>query len=197
MDTDRQLKENHVYVKLLAQSISEGKSGIEGTARMYKVVMKKGSWHAFKNEFQEEVRPADYKAFIESQYPEGVGISFDILEKLIKDDPEALSIHTHEKTAKHGGDHMSEEYKSKSYNINLATKGTSKEYGLRKLRKDREDLHERVIQGELSVNKAMIEAGYRKKKVRVNIDSGAVVKMILKNFSKEDITDIIGMLRGE
>ncbi len=75
--------------------------------------------------------------------------------------------------------------------------GTSRQYALRRLRKSAPELHDKVIQGKLSPNKAMIEAGYRKKKVSVHIDSGAVAKMILKYFSKEDITDIIGMLEGE
>lgn len=35
--------------------------------------------------------------------------------------------------------------------------------GLRRLRKDRPDLHERVLAGEVSVNAACIEAGFRKK----------------------------------
>jgi hypothetical protein len=41
--------------------------------------------------------------------------------------------------------------------------GNSKEAGLRRLRKERPDLHEKVLAGEISVNKASIEAGFRKK----------------------------------
>ncbi len=41
--------------------------------------------------------------------------------------------------------------------------GTSTDYALRRLRKDRPDLHQRVLNKELSPNAAMIEAGFRVK----------------------------------
>jgi hypothetical protein len=40
--------------------------------------------------------------------------------------------------------------------------GTSREAALRRLRKDRPDLHERVIARELTPHAAMVEAGFRK-----------------------------------
>ncbi len=39
--------------------------------------------------------------------------------------------------------------------------GTSKQSSLRRLRKDRPDLHQRVINKEVSAHAAMIEAGYQ------------------------------------
>lgn len=47
-------------------------------------------------------------------------------------------------------------------NNSLRPDGTSKDAGLRRLRKDRGDLHQQVISGEKSVNAAMVEAGFRK-----------------------------------
>jgi hypothetical protein len=41
--------------------------------------------------------------------------------------------------------------------------GTSRATALRRLRKDRPDIHARVLKGELSAHAAMIEAGFRKK----------------------------------
>lgn len=48
-----------------------------------------------------------------------------------------------------------------------APTGTSTEAALRRLRKDRPDLHQRVINGELSAHAAMIEAGYYKQSALV------------------------------
>ncbi len=45
--------------------------------------------------------------------------------------------------------------------IIITEQGNSKEYALRKLKKSAPRLHKRVIQGELSANKAMVEAGFR------------------------------------
>ncbi len=41
--------------------------------------------------------------------------------------------------------------------------GTSREYTLRRLRRDRPELAEMVIGGKLSANAAAIEAGFRKR----------------------------------
>ena len=48
----------------------------------------------------------------------------------------------------------------------LRPTGTSRAAALRRLRKDRPDLHTRVLGGELSAHAAMIEAGFRKKAAR-------------------------------
>jgi len=48
----------------------------------------------------------------------------------------------------------------------LAPTGNSESYAHRKLRKDRPDIHARVLAGELSPHAGMIEAGFRKKRER-------------------------------
>jgi hypothetical protein len=48
--------------------------------------------------------------------------------------------------------------------IHVRPSGTSTERALRRLRKDRPDLHARVLAGEISANAGMIEAGFRKKR---------------------------------
>jgi len=44
-----------------------------------------------------------------------------------------------------------------------APTGTSAAYAIRRLRKDRPDIHQRVLDGELTAHAGMIEAGFRKK----------------------------------
>ena len=50
--------------------------------------------------------------------------------------------------------------------IRLTDYGTSSRYAIAKLRKDRPDIHARVLNGELTPNAGMVEAGFRKKAVR-------------------------------
>ncbi len=61
-----------------------------------------------------------------------------------------------------GGDRQSES-KSISDNITNASvdRGTSKSYTVSRLKRDRPDLFERVVSGDLSANRAAIEAGFR------------------------------------
>jgi len=72
---------------------------------------------------------------------------------------------------KAGGDRRSEAYRTKvdtqQNDVNLdQPDGNSRATALRRLRKDRLDLHARVMNGELSAHAAMIETGFRKRHQR-------------------------------
>ena len=51
-------------------------------------------------------------------------------------------------------------WENKVDNINLKGGGTSRAYALARLDRDRPDLAQRVLSGELSANAAAIEAGF-------------------------------------
>ncbi len=57
----------------------------------------------------------------------------------------------------------------KDYNVILSSKpvGNERSYALRRLRKDRPDLHKKVIVFEMSPHAAMVEAGFRPKTITV------------------------------
>lgn len=81
------------------------------------------------------------------------------------------------------------QYISSVYNVNEATptKGNSKAYGLSRLEKYRPDLYEAVIEKEMSVNEAMIEAGFRTKTHTVKEDADYVAKWIKRTFGKDQV----------
>ena len=69
-----------------------------------------------------------------------------------------------------------------------APQGTSADAGRRRLRKDRPDLHERVLSGELSVHAAMVEAGFRKPTATVpKNDVDAITRWLRKNLTTDQI----------
>jgi hypothetical protein len=53
--------------------------------------------------------------------------------------------------------------------VNRRSDGNSAAAAMRRLRKDRPDLHARVLTGELTANGGMVEAGFRKKRQRARI----------------------------
>lgn len=60
--------------------------------------------------------------------------------------------------------------------------GNTKSAALRRLRKDRPDLHKQVIDKNMSAHKAMVEAGFRKKTISISItDPESAAKAILKH----------------
>lgn len=92
-----------------------------------------------------------------------------------------------------GGDR----HKNQGNNITLQ-RGDSAEYTLRRLKRDRPDLAEKVINEELSPNQAAIEAGFRKKKVAVNMDDPESAARTIKRYMDSDNVDaLIRLLRGE
>jgi hypothetical protein len=56
-------------------------------------------------------------------------------------------------------------------NVHIRPSGNSRAAFLRRLRKDRPDIHARVLAGELSPHASMIEAGFRKQPVRNKADA--------------------------
>jgi hypothetical protein len=79
----------------------------------------------------------------------------DKIEAIIKSDIESLALFREAIVERPGGDRQSE---TKSINDNiintLSSQGTSKAYIVSRLKRDRPDLFERVVAGELSANKA-------------------------------------------
>lgn len=75
--------------------------------------------------------------------------------------------------------------------------GTTRQAALRRLKKDRPDMHKRVLSGELSANKAMIEAGFRKQRFSSARDPEALAAKIKKEFTREEIDTIKNILSEE
>lgn len=55
--------------------------------------------------------------------------------------------------------------------IDRTPRGTTATYAIARLRRDRPDIHDRVLAGEISPHAGMIEAGFRKKAVRKRLTS--------------------------
>jgi hypothetical protein len=73
--------------------------------------------------------------------------------------------------------------------------GTSREAALRRLRKDRPDLHEQVLSGELTPHRAMVVAGFRNETMTVpKNDMTALVETLKKRLSPEQIDEIKSLL---
>ncbi len=67
----------------------------------------------------------------------------------------------------------------------------------RHLRIVRPDLHKKVLLKELSINRAMIEAGLRKNTFAVATDVSKICSAIKEKFTPGQIAEIIEQLQGE
>ena len=69
--------------------------------------------------------------------------------------------------------------------------GNSRENAIRRLKKFRPHLLEKVEKGELSYSQAMIQAGLKSKSAQFNPDSSqSVIVAILRHYNREQIQDI-------
>jgi hypothetical protein len=131
------------------------------------VVLRKDCWRRRYDKRLKRVIEFDrFEDFVTTPPLEGLGASIDLLRKMCQDDIEACDLIDRVTAGRWGGDRKSE-HAIKDANSNLdeleKPTGTTRRYALRRLRKDRPDLHARVLGGELSANAAMVEAGFRRK----------------------------------
>jgi hypothetical protein len=83
-------------------------------------------------------------------------------------------------------------------NISTLEYGTSETYTVRRLRRDRPDLADRVEQGALSANAAAIQAGFRPKTITVPVTKPETVARSLRKYmSADDIAKLIALLAGD
>lgn len=148
------------------------------------------------------------REMLEAPPPHGAGIKADDALRLIgfthpheannRDKHKALEDmrrvvrdELHEKIGKHGGDRTETR---QGNNITLKQRGTSEDYTIRRLRRDRPDLADRVIAGELSANAAAIEAGFRVKRSAVALDPESIAALVIRNLTVEQIEELIERL---
>ena len=104
------------------------------------------------------------RALITEPFPRGWSEQPDKIEAIIKADVESLALFR-EAMVEGPGQPKTTEAKSINDNVinTLSSQGNSKAYTVSRLKRDRPDLFEKVVAGELSANKAAIEAGFRRK----------------------------------
>jgi hypothetical protein len=85
---------------------------------------------------------------------------------------------------------------AKGNNITFSSeqRGTSEDYTLRRLRRDRPDLVERVFEGELSANAAAIEAGFRDKAITIPFNPEGAARALARKFTIDELHRLVELL---
>lgn len=134
------------------------------------------------------------RALITEKPIRGWGQNPDKIQAVIQDDAEALALFREAMKGEEGGDKKSH---AKITNNNIigddcrTVQGTSKAYTISRLKRDRPDLFERVVAGELSANRAAIEAGFRK--VPTTLEQ---IKTMWSKATPEERTEFIQYLES-
>jgi hypothetical protein len=136
-----------------------------------------------------------FTEFVTTPPLEGLGANMDLIRRICRGDTETVDLLDAAVKGQQG------KRTDLVYNIHEVTErpsGTSLSSALRRLRKERPDLHQRVLSdNEFSANAAMVEAGFRTKTITIPIDPKRAAKSIKKHFSEDQIEDLVGELSYE
>jgi len=177
-------------VAALHEAVKYGQGQIAAVPDLVKKVIREDAWRKYSLPHSPTVVHTypTFQAFVE----DWLHITVGDLEAICKGrgDMEALSLLTEVTKNREGRPTVD--------NINSLARpaGTSSTYALRRLRKDREDLHAKVTNGEMTTNAAMVEAGFRQKQITIMLDPARAARTINRHFDKAQRRQLIELIES-
>lgn len=128
--------------------------------------------------------------FITASPLPGLGSDVATIKQVCHEDKEALDMldKALEATERRG---RPEKINNNIIDLDPCPQGTSKQRAIRTLRKKRPDLHTKVMTGELTPHRAMIEAGLRDETITIPNDPLKASRRLLKHFSGDTLTTLL------
>lgn len=189
------LKKNANLVEALGSSLRSGDHGLKAVPGLVKRVLAEEAWRSFVTQRGELVEYDRFEEFVATPPLKGLGASIDLVRTLVRGDPVALDLFDQATLGSHGGDRHSESFKLDNIQLEGHPSGTSREAGLRRLRKDRPDLHAEVLAGALSTHAAMVKAGFWRKKISVPVDTPQnAARALRRNLTPEAVEELARLL---
>lgn len=194
-----ELIENDVVVDVLSKAIKWGGANLRDVPPLIKRILLENRWQKrIVQETGEIVTFDKFVEFVTTPPLEGLGADLKLIKRMCDGDAEALDLIDRATVEGQGARIDLNTDTSLYYNeVDRTTQGTSKEYAIRKLRKDRPDLHAKVLANELTPHAAMIEAGFRQKTIAIPLDTYKAAQIIRRNFTTEQIDELIDELTND
>jgi hypothetical protein len=207
MDPKEILVRNGAKVNLLSRSIKEGAASLDNIPTLIRQVIEEQMWREYLDEKTGELfRFDNFREFVETPPPDGLGTSVATLIRLCVDDP--LVVDLIDEMVQYSlidfaaaSLALKKEEEAKTDGRKHIATGTSRQAGLRKLRKYAEgnpkieQLRQAVLAGEISVNKALVEAGLRAERFTITKDPEKAAEALKRSFSQEELKQLIRLLR--
>jgi hypothetical protein len=177
------LRENDYVVEDVRLCLSKSEY-LADLPRLLRELLEKRAW--VDRVIARNDRPAHNETFAQfiTRAPlEGLGMKIDTIRDILRGDLATLDLIDHELQRGPGRPSAEETFD----NIQeFAPTGTSRLRAIRDLRAARPDLHARVITGELTPHRAMVEAGLRDHTMTVSVDDPAeVAAFVRRHFTPE------------
>lgn len=192
MPTDKR-READIVVDCLRSAVMEGGAGLKDVPGLLRRTIDEELWRERVILRTGEVQRFDrFIDFVIEQPLEGLGADIATLKRLCSGDAAALN------AIDRAIQNPSHKHISDVDIINVKRPdGTSATAALRRLRKDRPDLHERVIAGEVSPHAAMVAAGFRVRSLSIPTEPNGAARAIRRHFTADQIDALIEALQHD
>ncbi|GMU54983.1 MAG: hypothetical protein AMXMBFR33_41290 [Candidatus Xenobia bacterium] len=210
--TPSRLLQNEGVVTILRSALGEA-DGLANIPGLLKRTIVNECWRIRQCDISGRIYEfRTFEEFVDALPLEGLGSSMAQLRDLCRRDPEALDLL--DKVTQRIGGRPAKEEPTEPYAeeagpretfdsvkgfpevapVALAPTGNSCAAALRRLRKDRPDLHAEVLAGNKSPHAAMVEAGFRRKSISLPRDPERMAQAIERVFSLEDMKCLVDSL---
>ncbi len=175
--------------ELVAEAQKALQYGLHDVAERIFRLLEAGAWRHFEAPLRRIVDHETFAAFVTADEPDGLGTDVETVRRVCRDTPYALDAVDKALQGETG-----------VHNVNTSERptGNRKTSALRRLRKDRPDLHALVLAEQLSAHAAMIQAGFRHRTISVPIDDvDSIARALRRNLTLEQIAKLRKALADE
>lgn len=194
------LKHNANLVESLGSALRSGQHGLGSVPLLLDRVLTGECWREFVTQLGAHVTYDRFEEFVTTPPVRGLGSDMALVRRIVSDDPRLLDLLDRALQRPAGGDRRSEDAINGN-NVPVDSgrpEGNGRAKALRRLRKDRPDLHERVIAGELSPHRAAVEAGFRHRTITVPVDDAERLAATLRrHLDRENLARVRDLLADQ
>lgn len=171
--------------ELVAEASKAVHYGLHDVAHKIALVIKNEAWRRFELPTREIVEHLSFAAFVASPAPRGLETDVDTVRRVCRDDATYLDIVDRALQVDQRPGQRTDLVRN-AHKVDRPASGT-RERSLRRLRKDRPDLHAEVLAGNLTAHAAMIQAGFRRRTITVPVDIERAAQALRRHFDAEEL----------
>jgi len=186
------LVDNGAVIAALGSAVAHGNENVAQIPALLVQIVDDDRWRHFITKMGEEVQYERFADFAATPPTAGLGIAIEVLRRLVQDDPIAVDALDRATQRKHGGDRSNVD----NVNVDRPT-GNSEAATVRRLRKDRPDLHAQYLANEISANAAAILAGFRPKTFTVRADKPESIAATLRRQLSPEVLALVAKMLSE
>lgn len=184
---------NGLLVGVLSSALFHGGNQLDDIPMILKRVLREEPWRDFTTKLGEHVTHERFAEFVTAKPMRGLGTTTDQVRRFVSADTEAIDMLDRALQNPNGGDRKSQS-RTRIDNVNTGrATGNTKDAALRRLRRDRPDLHAQVLANTLTAHAAMIGAGYRHRTYTARADDvDHAVAALLRHYTREQVCAALG-----